>query len=449
MRKLITASALGLVMATPLAAQAEGSAEIEALKQQVQALMQKVQELEARQAEGAAKAATVESRVAEAETTNDNQTDQLAKAGAKMTAAEWTTRIKMKGDFRYRHENIDAEEVRGGVVVDAPVRDRQRLRVRLGLDAKINDTLAAGFQIATGDDADPRSTNATLTDSNQRKSLRLDQAYVDWKAFDNAVVTLGKQKYPWVRSGNSLFYDGDINPEGGSFKFGGPSGLFANAWGFWLSEVNTSSAGVAGADANFVGAQFGYKWVASWGTLTSFVMYNDFGAVQNSSLSFTDYPAGNTTVARNAQCNLPAPTTNPTQCYVYDYDILELSVQADLKVADMPLVLFANWAENQDPDDLNSAYSLGFLLGKADPGRFEFGILHQEIERDALFGGLTDSDFAGGTTQGSGQQFRFAYGFAKGWTFNAQYFLNERDFDSKGAPEKDYKRYQLDLNYKF
>ncbi len=61
-----------------------------------------------------------------------------------MTSADWASKIKLKGDFRYRHEGIDQEA--------APQRDRERLRVRFGIDAKINDTVNAGFQLATGDD---------------------------------------------------------------------------------------------------------------------------------------------------------------------------------------------------------------------------------------------------------------------------------------------------------
>ena len=121
MRNLITASALGLVMATPLAANAQQNAnsELEALKQQLQVLTQKVQELEAKQAETAQKTEKVEERVAGVESTNDNQTDQLAKTSSKVTSADWASRIKLKGDFRYRHENIDQEA--------AVTRDRERI----------------------------------------------------------------------------------------------------------------------------------------------------------------------------------------------------------------------------------------------------------------------------------------------------------------------------------
>ena len=75
------------------------------------------------------------------------------------------------------------------------------------------------------------------------------------------------------------------------------------------------------------------------------------------------------------------------------------------------------------------------------------GDVHQEVEKDALFGALTDSDFAGGATQGNGAVLRIGYGIAKNWVFNTQYFLNKRNFDQ--ANELDYKRLQVDLNYKF
>ena len=428
MRKIITASALGLVMATPVAAFAQqgGNAELDALKQQVQALMQKVQELEAKQA---ADAARTEARVAEAEATNDNKTDQIAKASAKLTSSDWATKVKMKGDIRYRHEMIDQE--------NSAERTRQRLRVRVGVDAKVNDTVTAGLQLATGDDADPRSTNATLGDYNTRKSIRLDQAYLNWNAFQNGVVTLGKQSQPWVKAGNSMFYDGDVNPEGVAIKYGAKEGLFLNGWAFWLSEVS------AGADANLFGAQVGYRFPFG---LTAYATYNDTGAVKDSAVfAWSDNPAGNTTANRGSSC---APgTTGTTKCYVYDYSMVELGLQYNFKVGEFPVMVFGNYAENSDPSDLSSAYSIGFLAGKADPGKFEFGALYQEVEKDALFGALTDSDFAGGSTQGNGAQLRVAYGLAKNWTFNGQYFINTRNFDT--ASELDYNRLQLDLNYKF
>ncbi len=437
MRNLITAGAVGLLVSAPFSAQAAVSEqEVAELKQQVQALLQRVQQLEAREAAGAsapaaAKIEQIETRLAEVEETNDNQTDKLAQASAVAKSADWAGKLKWKGDFRYRHEMIE-EETRAD-------RTRQRIRARLGLDAKVSDTVKAGFQIATGSADDPRSTNATLTDANQRKDIQLDLAYVDWQAFADTTITAGKQKYPWYRPGGSMIYDGDVNPEGVAIKWGSKSGPFASAWGMWLSEVSS------GADANVAGAQLG--WATSYG-LTVAVTYQDFGAIQNSSLSFADYPAGNSTYAANSACNLPAPATGATQCYRYDYNLLGLSAEYSFMVGTLPLSIWGDYIENQDPSDLNTGYDIGFKLGKAsDPGSWEVGLLYQDVEKDAQWGGFLDSDFAGGTTQGKGVQVKGGWVPVKNLALNLTYFDNTRNYDT--TSERDYQRLQLDFNFKF
>jgi len=440
MRNLIIAGAVSLALATPLPALAAASdKEVAELKAQVEALLARVQQLEARngQAAGAApaadpaKVAELETRVAEVEAANDRQTDQLAQAVAKDKGVDWASKVKWKGDLRYRHEMID-EETRDQ-------RTRQRIRARFGLDGKVSDQLMVGLQIATGDPLDPRSTNSTLGDSNQRDQIQLDLAYVDWKAFTDGTVTAGKQKYPWFRPSASLFYDGDINPEGVAVKWGGKTGPFASAWGYWLSEVS------AGADANLFGAQLG--WVTDFG-LTVAASYHDYGAVQGSSLVFLEYPAGNTTYSGDSACNLPAPTTGATRCYVNDYNVIGLGAEYTMQAGRFPLSLWADYLNNEAADDLNSGYALGVRLGKAsDPGSWEVGLLYQDVEADAQWGGFIDSDFAGGATQSKGLQFKGAWVPVKNTSINLTLFDNTRSYDLPN--ERDYQRLQLDFNMKF
>jgi hypothetical protein len=439
MRKFMTAGAVGMVLAAPLSSQAAVSdQEVADLKQQVQALLSRVQQLEAQNTQLAAGAApaeagkieALETRVEEIESTNDRQTDQLAQGVAKDKSADWATKLKWKGDLRYRHEAIQQE-----LSAD---RTRHRIRARFGFDAKISDTLSTGLQIATGDPLDPRSTNSTLGDSNQRDGIQLDLAYVDWKAFTDTTLTAGKQKYPWFRPGGSLFYDGDINPEGAALKWGGKTGPFANAWGLWLSEVSS------GADANLVGAQLG--WVTGFG-LTLALSYHDYGALQRSSLVFTEYPAGNSTYGGNTSCNTPPPAT-ATQCYRYDYNVLGFGAEYNMQVGSLPLQFWGDYLENQDPSDLNTGYNVGVKLGKAsDPGTWEIALLYQDLEKDATWAGFIDSDFAGGSTQGQGLQFKGAWAPVKNASLNLTYFDNTRNYDT--TSERDYERLQLDFNFKF
>jgi hypothetical protein len=438
MHPIKSAGAAMLLASVSLGAQAAVSEqEVADLKQQVQALLARVEQLEARNQElsaGAAPAAKIEAlevRVADIEATNEAQTDRLAQAAAFDRAADWAGKLKWKGDFRYRHEMIDQE--------GSAERNRQRVRGRLGLDAKVYDTITAGFLLATGDGLDPRSTNQTLGDSNLRDSIQVDQVYVAWNAFTNATLVAGKQAQPWFRPGGSLVYDSDVNPEGVALRWGDKTGPFANAWGFWLSEVS------AGADANLVGAQFGWRTSAG---LTVAASYHDYGAIQRSTLAFTDFPAGNSTYNGNSSCNLPAPTTGAIRCYVYDYDILGLSVEYATQVGALPLQLWAGYVENQDPSDLNTGYDVGFRLGRAsDPGTWEIALLYQDVEKDAQWAGFIDSDFAGGSTQGKGLQFRGGWTPVRNVALNLTYFDNQRNYDT--SSEVDYQRLQLDFNFRF
>jgi hypothetical protein len=344
---------------------------------------------------------------------------------------DWARNIKWKGDLRYRNEQFDVEDVSSDRV-------RDRLRVRFGLEAKVSPSLLVGIEVATGEGRDARSTNSTLDAANQHEEIGLDLAYVDWRPRDGMLVTLGKQKYPWFRAGNSLFFDGDVNPEGVSFQYGGKIGPFARAWGYWLEEQATA------ADSNVIGAQVGY---AFGGGLTLAAGYWDYGAIQNQPvLVFSGTPAGNSTYTANAAC-APSPT-GLVRCYRYDYDIVIADAQWSGRVGAMPVTLFGGYLENLDPSDLNTGYNLGFLLGKAaDPHSWEFGVMYENMERDAQMAAFVDSDFADGKTQGRGYVVQGSWAPIKNMTMKATYFLNDRDYDT--ASEVDYKRLQLDLNYKF
>ena len=127
----------------------------------------------------------------------------------------------------------------------------------------------------------------------------------------------------------------------------------------------------------------------------------------------------------------------------------------------LPLSAHADWLKNDDADNgLDTAYSVGVLLGKAgDPGTWELGYVYQHIEKDALYAQFIDSDFGGGNTDAEGSILKGAYAFAKNWTLNLTYFLNETNIDSPatiaGVPgvtsvlDRDYKRLQIDLNWKY
>lgn len=235
---------------------------------------------------------------------------------------DWASKIKFKGDFRYRHEQIE-DELSSSLTND---RTRHRIRVRLGLEAKVNDTVKAVVQFATaGDDRDPRSTNQTLGEGNTRKGIGLDLAYVDWAPMQGLNVQLGKIPYAWQRVG-SYFWDGDLTWEGGAAKVArGP--FFASAFGAWLSESS------GGADANVFGGQFGFKSkVGDDVGLTAAVGYFDVGAVQDEITFTSTTPAciANNTFFGGAQGNR-TDVIGGCRRLRDDFNMVEALAQADRK----------------------------------------------------------------------------------------------------------------------
>lgn len=448
MKRTILSAAIAAVLAGPSLAAAATDAEFAELRRALEGVSARLDALEQKNQTLETKNKELEEKNVKLEEANDKQTDQIAQGRAKATSAEWASRIAWRGDLRYRHEYIEP----GEVIND---QTRQRIRARFGFTAKANDTLNATIQLATnGGNNDPRSTNQTLGEGWSRKGVAIDLAYVDWAPVAGLNVQLGKMPYAFQRV-PSYFWDGDITVEGGQVKFAkGP--FFGSAFGYWLSEAALTS------DANVVGAQLGLKGDLGGMKWTAAAMYYDIGAVQGEVTTIvtgtgTPCAAGLLSNAffGGAQGNTTVTVANCARL-LNDYNIYELLGQADFNLGSLPLTLFANYAENTDPADLNTAYSAGFTLGRAsNPKTWELGYIYQVTEKDALFGQFIDSDFAGGITDADGSVLKIGFAPARNWVLNGTYFKNSRFNDRPltvgGVPrtEIDYDRYQIDFNLRF
>jgi hypothetical protein len=449
---LATAVAAALALAAPQASgQAKGSAtraELQAIEAQMQALAERLNKLEGSnaqlQTENQQLKAVVDRREAEIDYLK-SQTRELREEGAvasgeisKVKGAGWATKLKGRGDFRLRHEMIDSERVVSGQAEDAADRTRQRIRARLGFDYKVTDTVKGTLLLATGGD-DPRSSNQTLGGSATRKSIGVDMAYVDWQFMTGANLVLGKQPHPYFRPGQSLFFDGDWNPEGGSVKF--DRGMFfGSAYGWWLTEQFNANPAGENNDSNLIGAQFGVKVPLFGGETVLAAHYFDCGACQDNSPLYANNGNGNTTFTVG---------TSTTQLLRYDYEILQLSAQMGMTLFEMPFALWADYARNGASDvEYDTAYGVGAVLGKASNAKtWEAGIGYQSIDKDALFAQVIDSDFGDGRTDSEGFFLKGGYAPVKNVTINGTYFINTLNKDV--GVELDYNRLQLDLNYKF
>jgi hypothetical protein len=434
------------------------SAEIEALKQQLAALSAKIEQLEKNQTQQ-------KKTIDETQATADKTADVLAQGN---------TRLSFAGDVRYRNESFDVQYVD---------RDRQRDRIRARLNAnfRVNDTISGQIGFSTGAD-DPRSGNQSLTDQNSRKQFGLDVAYVTWAPNAKLRLTAGKQRYAWTRT-PSLFFDNDINPEGISANFT-QGNFFAAGFYDWLAERALGFGNVTtgtNTDSIMYGAQVGYRIPFSDSVrLTVAGTYFNFDGVDGYNAFFGGSSFGNTTVnatAGGGACARAIAVASP--CLLMDYDVIEGFADLTATVGGQPLRFFVDYAKNTEAEvnpvageKLDTAYAVGVNYGAAGAakGTWEVGVLYQQIEKDALFGQLLDSDFGDGNTDTKGLVLRGGYSPARNWTLNATLFLNDlaNDVPQNGivvfneatpAPldtttingvfDREYKRLQLDLNFRF
>ncbi|HLF97207.1 MAG TPA: putative porin [Methylococcaceae bacterium] len=94
---------------------------------------------------------------------------------------------------------------------------RYRMRLRLGLDAQIADSLKAGVRLASSNSRSPVSTNQTLGQTGQQYDIALDRAFlqydlVDRRGTDWLTVWAGRTLNPWLSTDN--LFDSDLSFEG-------------------------------------------------------------------------------------------------------------------------------------------------------------------------------------------------------------------------------------------
>lgn len=421
MKKYIALFGLLLGLFSPLLTASVSDEEVQALREQIRLLSARLDQLESsRQTVQAAPAPA--SSTAPDERVLDEKIEQAAatRVDEKMTAISWAERMRWSGDFRYRYENFDAS-------ID---RNRNRIRSRFLLQADVADNLQIGFGLASGND-DPLSTNQTLGGGGSSKQINLDLAYVQWSGWSNALLLGGKFNNQLYRAGDTgLLWDADWRPEGASLLYNNGK-FFVVGLGTWLeSDSNKQQKEFSS------GFQAGVKLpLGDHVLLTAGAGYYPFDTAGKRAFFRNGDFAGNSFDAAS-------------QTYLFDYQEVEAFAELAFDAFGRPGRVFGEYVENQDANDNNKGYTLGFKYGKAKSrGTWDLSYAYRKLEADAVLGLLTDSDFGDGGTDAKGSIFGATYAFHDNWNFQAAYFLNKIDLAS-GNPQ-DFDRVQLDLNFKF
>lgn len=268
--------------------------QLQQTSQQFQQAQQQLQQAQQAAQDAQAKASSLESsavqkgdldklssQFADVQTTLTNNALSAQDEQKRVSALESTLgRFRWTGDMRVRGEDFFQNYSGCAACND---RNRARVRVRFGFEGKLNDDFIAGVAIATGSLGDPTTTNESLTNFFDRKTIGLDKGYITYNPVSHKWLSLtgGKFAYQWQRT--QVTGDPDINPEGFSERFSWDINKVPFVKNFNINFMqllfNEASGGgglFAGRDSFSVGGQVGGKLQLGkyWTMTPSFLLMN-------------------------------------------------------------------------------------------------------------------------------------------------------------------------------
>jgi len=365
---------------------------VDALKKKLREQEQRLEDMETRQRETAAQAA-------EAKQTAEKAASAPApadKGGAKQPS--WLDNLKFSGDFRLRYQ---FDGYNWGNTDDTEKMDRHRARARLRFGVEktwLDDQVAVGFRLASGDTNVNNSTTQTLGASWSKKPIWIDLMYARYTPKDadgnplGLMVTGGKIVKPWVQ--NEIFWSSNVNPEGFWAEYRAPKITLSDpvaiepfvglGW-FILNEQSNNK------DAQMFIAEAGLRT-----QITKDIKWTLAANYQEWKM----YRLGGLTASGNA---------TPVR-HIPGMRIGNLSNQLD--VADVfgkPLNVFGDVAYNFGEDDdregyenRNTALAVGVKWGQnRKKGDWSVKYRYAYVEANALPGAFVDSDFGYANRKGN------------------------------------------------
>ena len=389
---------------------------------------------------------------------------------------DWVTSFKWSGDFRGRYEEQNAQDA------DFHVRDRYRIRARLGAYIGMADHFEVGIRLATGNPqtnpggtlvgGQPITANQDLNSLESRKFIWLDAAYARWTPYDNGVwlasATIGKMDNPFQLS--NMIWDYDIDPEGGALKLARGLGehhtVSATGAFFVLDELNQSNPDGAPTSHDPYVAGIQTLWDAKWTPqIESSLGVTMFAINSHDALSAKQQPfynAGNTRDPKTFALKYDFNPIIGTASFTYKLNCVPFYQ------GPFPIRPTFEYMENPGAPRNNVGYRAGIYIGKAGKkGNWEIDYRYQRLEADAWFDALTDDDnnafFAKGNPQliGTGKSegifggtnikghwIAATYSFTDFLNGSTYFYLNDTIINAPGK-SGDAEHFMAELNFKF
>ncbi|GEM_PF-3357532 len=372
--------------------------------------------------------------------TKDARTTQLAKD---VLPDNW----RWKGDVRLRNDYRDQSgESRENF-------NRQRIRLRVGAEGKVNDELKAGFRLSTGANTSPGVPNQTLDDTFSKKFFFLDQAYIAYMPrlpddFGQLSVTGGMFENPfWATS--PMVFDPDLSWAGlvvkETYAIGSPTVATAFLSGGVFPVDSDANGGRIPAMYSTQGGVVLTPWAEEVDApeyiknlkLTGALAYHDMTNVVDAGALIINTP---TTAGGSNELGAAE-----------DFNVLNPAYELATVIGGVPVSTYGDFVVNTSASGDRRGFNLGVKAGKAttpwDVKRgWETGYFYQKLDTNAAFDGFTDSDFNGGGTNNKGNAWWVTLAVLKNTTFTTKVLAGQ---SINPEPKNNTLTWQWDLLTKF
>jgi len=318
-------------------------------------------------------------------------------------------RFRFTGDVRVRQEDFSSQDNAGCAAGDCRFRARERIRIRFGFEGKLNEDFNAGIFLASGIVSDPTSTNETLTNVFERKTISFDRGYITYNPVAHKWLSLtgGKFAYTWIRT--PFTFDSDLNPEGFSekFSFNVQHNILKNVTltGMQLLfNETTGSAVTSGRDSSALGGQISAKLqLGSRVTMTpsfSVLGWRVTNVILNELASVTG-GGGVGAFAPNGMTNCTVGASPNRQfCSGFTYADFIDNITVKTPWEKLPFALLLEYQQNLDAADSvvtgtkqDKSYGFDVSMGQIKKKNdIQFGYAFLRQEQDAVISSFNESD---------------------------------------------------------
>ena len=439
--------------------------------------------------------------------------------GTKDALPGWLSRIELNGDIRLRYQGdyfadgndtyFDWQEINGGadpgtdpdaLLNTTNDENRVRARLRLGMNAKVNDSLKAGVRLTSGNTSNPVSTNQTLGNTDNRWNLVIDRAYLEYNWVQEHLpghdpqtlkVTGGRFANPFFHT--DMVWDSDVGFEGLAATYSSGYGksswndhyvpsVFATLGGFMIEETGNTEC----SDKYLLAAQAGGEWSFYDGRSdtddtkfrigVAYYNYENLEAVRNEVDSIlTDCSAPGYMQKGNSLTqisNIQGETFPSLVGLASDYNIVNVTAEYDYLIGGkLHAILTADYANNIgfDQRDIEArtgtlfqeqtdAWHVQAMVGNPKVRRardWQVFAGYKYIEADAVLDAFNDSDFHLGGTDAKGFYLGGSYALMDNAWLTARWMSSDEidGFNgtdgSGGSQALGIDTFQLDLNARF